>query len=364
MGGGIIGLSIAWRAAQLGLSVTVLDKDARPAGASWVAAGMLAPVTEADFGEDALLGLNLEGARRWPDFTAELSESAGTDLNATEPGSLYVAVDRDQLEALRRLYDYQLSVGLTVSWLDSRSCRKLEPGLHPSTRGGILADGDAAVDPRKVIDALVTALKHASVPVSYGSRVASIRRGDPPAAVLEDGEAVAGRCIVLAAGCWSTLIPGVADEIKDAVRPVKGQILRLRTSFSHPALRRVVRNEEVYLVPRPNGELIVGATVEEKGFDTTLTAGAVFELLRAAGEVFPGVRELELVEASVGLRPGSRDNLPLIGPSGVPGVVVACGHYRNGILQAPVTADAIAHLLAKGELPEGNDPYDPRRFAS
>jgi glycine oxidase len=154
----------------------------------------------------------------------------------------------------------------------------------------------------------------------------------------------------------------VPSSIGKALRPVKGQIVRLRMDPSRPGLQHVLRTEEVYLVPRPDGELVVGATVEEKGFDLTLTAGGVFELLRAADELLPGIRELELVEIGVGLRPGTPDNLPLIGPTETPGLVVAAGHYRNGILQAPLTADTIAHLLAKDEMPQEMVSLQAGRF--
>lgn len=362
VGAGIVGLSIGWRTAQLGLSVMVVEREPRPSGASWVAAGMLAPITEIEFGSDALLQLNIEGARRWPGFLAELSECSGLDLNSTKPGTLYLALDRDQSEALRRLYEHQMEAGLKVAWLDSRSCRSLEPGLHPSVRAGVLAAEDGAVDPRQVSRGLLAALDAIGVRVTFGAEVVSIRTADRPTVKLRDGETISADHVVLAAGCWAGTIEGVPSSIAKALRPVKGQILRLRFDPSYPVLQHVVRTDEVYLVPRPNGELVVGATVEEKGFDLTLTTGGIFELLRAADEVFPGIRELELAEAGVGLRPGTPDNLPLMGPTDVPGLIVAAGHYRNGILQAPLTADTIAHLLAKDELPPEMAALQAGRF--
>lgn len=362
VGGGIIGLSIAWRACLQGLSVTVLERERSPAGASWMAAGMLAPVTEATFGENDLLALNLEGARRWPGFLKELENCSGMKLERLEKGTLFVALDRDQAEALRRLYDYQESLGLEVAWLNSRACRQLEPALHPRARSAVLAEADGAVDPRDVIRGLASALRRAGVTVRRPACVVSVEPGEHAGVLLSDGEKVSGKCIVLAAGCWSGSIRGIPDHIRKALRPVKGQILRLRgQSNVRPLIRHVVRTEEVYLVPRPNGELVAGATVEEKGFDTTLTAGGVFELLRAADEVVPGIRELELVEAGAGLRPGTPDNMPLIG-SCAPGLIVATGHYRNGVLQAPVTGDAVAHLLVDSKVPEEIASFNPSRF--
>ncbi len=362
VGGGIIGLSIGWRACQLGLSVLVLDRSNPPNAASAVAAGMLAPVTEATFGEEGLLRLNLESARRWPAFAEELSFSSGIHLADHEQGILHIALDRDQAEALRRLYDHQLSLGLQVEWLSSIACRRLEPGLHPSTRAGILARNDAAVDPRRVVEALQTALRSGGGEIRHGAEVTEVE-GPQPRVRLAGGQVISAGSVVIAAGPWSGRLPGLPAYMSKAIRPVKGQILRLRSPASLPVpVLHVLRTEEVYLVPRPGGEMVLGATVEEKGFDTAPTAGGVFELLRAGDELLPGIREMELVEVSAGLRPGTPDNAPLLGPI-APGLIAATGHYRNGVLLAPVTADGIAELLAKGELPAELTGFDPQRFA-
>ena len=364
VGAGIIGLSIAWRAAQVGLAVTVLEGDEAPRGASWVAAGMLAPVTEAAFGEDSLLRLNLESASRYPAFVNELSELTGIELRGGIEGTLFVALDRDQSESLRRLFNYQHSLGLKVSWLSTDSCRKLEPALHPSVRSAVLAEGDWAVDPRALSQALRKALELAGVQINYSSPVAAIAAEPGSGVILRDGQKVPANQIVLAAGAWSGKIEGVPTSIGASVRPVKGQILRLRPPAGEPCpASHVIRTEEVYIVPRATGELVVGATVEEKGFDTALTAGAIFELLRAAQEVLPAIREMELVECQAGLRPGTPDNGPLLGTC-KPNLIAATGHYRNGVLLAPVTADAISQLLANGETPPEIAPFSPLRFAS
>lgn len=362
VGGGIIGLGIAWRASQLGQSVLVLDRADPPSGASSVAAGMLAPVTETTFGEDALLRLNLEGARRWPGFAAELAEISGVALSGHEPGILHVALDRDQGESLRRLYDHQQEMGLDVEWLTSSQVRRLEPGLHSSTRAAIHARQDWAVDPRQVMEALRIALKAAGGAVRHGAEVDAVITGPDPSVHLTTGETLHAGQLVLAAGPWSGRIPGVPDAIAKALRPVKGQILRLRRRPAQPqALQHTVRSDDAYLVPRPGGEVVLGATVEEQGFDTTPTAGGVFELLRAGDELLPGIREMELVEVSAGLRPGTPDNGPLLGMADT-GLLVATGHYRNGVLLTPVTADGIAELLVKGKLPSELDGFGPGRF--
>jgi glycine oxidase len=362
VGAGIIGLTIGWRTAQLGRSVLIVDRDSSPRGASWVAAGMLAPVTEASFGEESLLRLNVESARRWPEFASELSAITGVGLLADHPGTLHVAVDRDGVESLRRLYDYQLQLGLDVEWLEAAELRRLEPGLHPAARSAVLARADTAVDPRRALSALQSAFLGAGGRMRTGDEVVAFEAGDEPSIVLAAGGSIRAQVVVIAAGCWSGSISGLPEKLARAVRPVKGQLLRLRSRAAAPAIRHNIRTEEVYLVPRPGGETVVGATVEEMGFDTTPTAGAALELLRAGDEVVPAIREMELVEVSVGLRPGSPDNAPLIGPTSVPGLVLATGHYRNGILLAPVTAEAIAHLIAKGEPMALCSDFEPSRL--
>jgi glycine oxidase len=363
VGGGVIGLGIAWRAAQAGLSVTVVDQ-APGRGASWAAAGMLAPVTEVHYGERPLLGLNLAAAARWPGFAAEVEDAAGRPVGYRPAGTLAVARDADDNAALEDLYRFQLRCGLQVERLRSRECRQLEPGLAPGIRGGVLAPGDHQVDNRALVEALLVACERSGVRLLEG-RVAELATdGDRvTGVVLGDGERLAAGAVVLAAGCWSAGLGGLAAEAVVPVRPVKGQLLYLRGPADQPLCQRNVRGLEVYVVPRGDGRVVVGATVEEQGFDTRVTAGAVGDLLRAALELLPDVAELELAETVVGLRPGSPDNAPMLGPAGPEGLVVATGHYRNGILLTPVTADAIAELLATGRVPDLIAPFAPGRFA-
>lgn len=366
IGAGAIGLGIGWRASQLGLSVLVVDRAAAGRGASWVAAGMLAPITEANFGEDDLLRLNLESARRYPGFLDELSDASGRPVATTTRGTLSVALDRDQMEALDRLWAFRRSMGLPVERLGGSACRALEPALHPSVRGGVLAAADQAVDPRDLTAALVGAVETSGGEVRTGAEVVEVLLSDGRVAGVRTAneERISSPLVVLAAGCWSGQVRGVPERIARSIRPVKGQVLRLRSRGPYRTpIEHIVRSEEVYLVPRSSGEVVVGATEEEQGFDTSLTAGGVLELLRAANECVPGIRELELAEAAAGLRPGSPDNAPLLGRCSVEGLVLACGHHRNGILLAPVTADAIAQLLVKGEAPPEIAPFDPERFA-
>jgi glycine oxidase len=363
VGGGVIGLAIAWRAAGAGMTVTVVDETPGQ-GASWAAAGMLAPVTEVHYGERALLDLNLAAADRWPSFSTEVEEASGHPVGYRPGGTLAVARDADDNAALEDLYQFQLRCGLEVERLRSRECRQLEPGLAPGIRGGVLAAGDHQVDNRALVQALLIACRRAGVRLLEG-RVAELATdGDRvTGVVLAGGARLPAEAVVLAAGCWSGGLGGLAAEALPPVRPVKGQLLYLRGSAEEPLCSRNVRGLEVYVVPRGDGRVVVGATVEERGFDTRVTAAAVHDLLRAALELLPDVAELELTETVVGLRPGSPDNAPMLGPAGPDGLVVATGHYRNGILLTPVTADAIAELLATGQTPELIAAFAPSRFA-
>jgi glycine oxidase len=354
VGGGVIGLACAWRAAQRGAEVAVIERSERPhAGATGVAAGMLAPVGELTFGERELLGLALESARLWPDFAAEVEAASGVETGYERCGALHVALDRDEAAQLRRRHDLQRELGLEADWLAPRQCRELEPGLTPSFNGGVHAAGEAAVDPRALAVALLAALSASGVEVRSGREVVDgIWDGERLAGVRtaggEEGEAeVRADAVVLCNGAWSGVTEWLPEQARPPVRPVKGEVLELRTRPGHePAARGIIASERVYLVPRRDGRLIVGATEEEQGFDTTVTAGGAHDLLREAYRLLPEVAEMELAGAIAGLRPGTPDNLPRIGPGAVEGLVLATGHYRNGILLAPLTAEAIAAHLA------------------
>ncbi|MGW7056379.1 glycine oxidase ThiO [Streptomyces sp. NPDC054887] len=368
VGGGIIGLVTAWRAAQRGLRVAVADP--RPGGgAARVAAGMLAAVTELHYGEETLLGLNLASAARYPDFVAELEAASGQGTGYRTCGTLAVALDADDRAHLRELHALQRRSGLDSEWLTGRECRRLEPMLAPGVRGGLRVDGDHQIDPRRLAAALLTACERAGV-VCHRVRAErlSVVRERAVGAVLADGTELTADQVVLAAGSLSGKLAGVPRDVLPPVRPVKGQVLRLTVPpayapFLSRTVRAVVRGSHVYLVPRENGELVVGATSEELGWDTTVTAGGVYELLRDAHELVPGITELPLTETLAGLRPGSPDNAPLLGPTALAGLHLATGHYRNGVLLTPVTGDAMAAVLTGGELPAEARPFSPLRFA-
>ncbi len=358
VGGGIIGLAVAWRARQRGLSVCLIERHAIGAGASRVAAGMLAPVSEVEFDQARrkTLALALSSADMWPSFAAELAELAGVDVGLRRAGTLMVARDADEARELERQLAFRQSLDVAVSRLLPSQAREREPALAPNVRLALLADGDHSVDPVLAVHALLVACRRSGVEVvehagdvavavdAEGGRVEGVR--------LADGSLRAAGQVVVAMGAWSALLDGLPESLRVPVRPVKGQILRLRDPAGPGLLNGAVRGAGVYIVPRNDGRYVVGASMEERGFDLAATAGVVHELLRHARDLVPGISEFQLEEVCVGLRPGTPDNAPLIGASELQGLVWACGHYRNGILLSPLTAALTAGVLT-------GDPGDP-----
>lgn len=369
VGAGLIGLVTAWRAAQRGFRVTACDPGL--AHAAWsVAAGMLTPATEAAFGEEPLMRLGVLSRERYPGFAAEVEAASGLPTGFRPMGTLQVAFDRDDLAGLDELRLLQERLGLTTERLTGRECRRVEPMLAPAVRGGILAPDDHSVDPRLLTAALRTAASRAGV-VFRTDRVSEllVSGGTAVGVRSQTGDELRGEQIVLAAGCWSAGLGGLPEGLLPALRPVKGQLLRLRLpAGAEPVVRRTVRGlvhgTPVYLVPREDGGLVLGATQEELGFDTRLTVEGVWRLLRDANELVPGLGDLEIVEPSVGLRPGSPDNGPLLGPTRLPGLHTATGHHRHGVLLAPITGDAMAEALSGGRLPAEAVPFAADRFAA
>lgn len=368
VGGGAIGLAAAWRLAQGGLTVTVCDP-APGSQATHASAGMLAPVTEAHYGEDRLLALNLTAAARWPAFAAELEAEAGRPVGHRTCGSLLVAFDADDARVLDDLGAHLDRLGLAAEALTGSQARAVEPALAPGVRRGLRVVGDHQADNRLLADALLTALATRGVEVlRHGVRRVVVEADAVHGVELDDGTVVACERVVLAAGAWSARIDGVPADARPPVRPVKGQILRIQGPVADPVLRGnvrgLVRGRSLYLVPRASGRIVVGATVEEQGFDTTVTVEGIHHLLHDAAVLVPGLLDLELAEIGAGLRPGSPDNEPIVGHTTVEGLVVATGHFRNGILLTPVTADAVAGLFGVGPAVEEIDGFGPERFAA
>ena len=366
-GAGVIGTAIAWRAALAGLDVVVVDPQAAD-GATLVAAGMLAPVSESLFGEDELLRLNLLARRRFPEFAAELEQAVGAHIGLRREGTLAIAYDPGDYAALMRLTAFRRSAGLEAEELDSRACRKLEPFLTPDVHGGVLFCADWSVDNRRYAAALRKAMLAAGAR-AVRDRVAEVRGRDgrPGAGVrLAGGDVIECGTVVVATGSWTGAVAGLPEALRSAIRPVKGQLLRLR----HPdgmapvttrTIRAIVRGADIYLVPRADGEMIVGSTQEERG-DRTVTAGAVHDMLHDAMSVVPVTSELILAETCVGLRPGTPDNGPVVGWSGTAGVLMATGHYRNGILLSAATADAVVAYLTGQRTDAEWAPFVPARW--
>ena len=363
IGGGVIGLAIAWRASERGLRTTLLERDQPGSGTSRVAAGMVAPIAEARAGEEALLELGLASARTYPRFVSELARAAGReDVGYLECGTLLVARDGDEAESLMRELEFRIRLGLAVERVRASEARRLEPALTPALRLALDVPDDHAIDPRKLAAALTDALRAAGGELRCSASAAAVEMHDGrvDAVLLAGGERLRAARVVIAAGAWS---PSIAGVPRVPIRPVKGQILRLHDPAGPGLLTRVVRFEGGYIVPRGDGRYVIGGTMEERGFDTTVTAGAVFDLLRDASELVPGVSELVLDELSAGLRPATPDNCPVIGPSDVPGLFFAAGHHRNGILLTPITAELVADALTGRPPSEHAEALAPGRFA-
>jgi glycine oxidase len=364
VGAGICGLAIAWRLAGRGRAVTVIDAGAAGRAASWAAAGMLAPQVEAEPGEETLLPLILESRAMWRDFAAELTRDSGHELGYRDQGTMVVALDRDDRAALEFRFDYLSRQGIGLEWLTGAQARRREPHLAPGVSAAMVSADDHQVDNRAVVAALravcvakgVTLIEHDAVEeiLVAGGRIAGVRlatrRIDAP-------------IVVLAAGAWSRNIAGLPEDLRPPVRPLKGQMMAVRMDARAPLISHVVWGPGVYLVPRDDGRLLIGATVEEMGFDISMTAGGMFELLRAAWETLPGIYELPVIESWAGLRPASRDDAPILGATALDGLVMATGHHRNGILLAPITAATIARLILTGEVADAIRPFTLARFA-
>lgn len=362
VGGGVIGLATGWTLVREGVPVTLFERDRAGRGTSWLAAGMLAPDAEIGFEERELYNLSRESLRRWPDFAREVEAASGADVDYRDEGTLIVADDRDSAESIRRLYEFQQAQGLDVEWLTGDAAREIEPFLAPRLSAAIFAPSDHQVDNRKLLEALRTAFQqdggtlHEETPVQ-----AIVPDAEAPAVTTAEGHRVEASHVVVAAGVWSRQIDGIEPEQRPSVRPVKGQMMELQMKRPF-GLEHVVRGPDAYLAPKSSGRLLIGATSEEMGFDTTVTAGGLYDLLEGAWEVVPGIYDLPMNDTWAGLRPASRDHAPVLGAAPAPGVVYATGHYRHGVLLTPVTAQEIARLVRTGETSRWLEPFSPCRF--
>lgn len=362
VGGGLIGLSVAWRLAEAGRSVVVIERGQVGAGASLAATGMLAPAAEHEPGSDHLLPLALESLHRWPGFRDSLQAASGLDIDYREDGTVVLAVGRDEVERLRFRYELQKRSGVAAEWLSGPQVRAREPLLRPNVTAGILCPLDAQVDPRLVMAALLRACEATGVTIVEERAVEGLdRRGGRVVGVRAGGQTVASDSVILAAGAWSGQAGLLPDGLALPVRPLKGQSLALRTTRRTGTLSGMVWTAEVHMAPKGDGGLIIGATVEDCGFTPGVTAGGVFALLEGARRILPGVEEMAIEAVWSGFRPTSDDDAPIIEET-LPGLVVATGHHRNGYLLAPATADAVAALVTEGALPDFARGFTRARF--
>ncbi len=363
IGAGVIGLGIAWRLAGRA-AVTVFDRGKAGAGASYAAAGMLAACCEAEPGEEALIALGRESQARWPGFAEELLRASGIDVELRREGTLVLALTADDQAEIAHRLEFQLQLDLPLEWLSAAATRAREPHLAGKIAGALFSPQDHQVDNRKLVQALRIAAEAAGVAICEQRPVKEIfvQGGRAKGVVLEDGTIAAADIVVLAAGAWSRNIAGLPPDGRPPVRPIKGQMLALRMDAAAPLISHVLWAPGAYLVPRRDGRLIVGATVEEKGFDDTITAGGMLTLIEAAWRAVPAIEELPIEEIWVGHRPGSRDDAPILGPGPLQGLFYATGHHRNGILLAPVTADAMARLVLDDVVEPAIKPFGLERF--
>ena len=359
-----MGLGIAWRLAQSGCPVTVYDAGEAARGASWAAAGMLAAAVETEPGEEKLLALTLESQRLWPDFARELEAVSGIAIGYRDEGTMVVALTRDDAEQLHFTYEFQKGLGLELQWLSGGEARRREPHLRPGIPAAVLSAQDHQVENRLLGRALADAARRAGVVLHEHCPVRELSLAAGRACgVVTDRGCDRADAVVLAAGAWSREIGGIPRSHLPPVRPIKGQMLALRMDPGTPLLRHVMwLPRGGYLVPRLDGRLLIGGTVEERGFDGSLTAGGLLALIEGAWRAVPAIEELPLAETWVGFRPGSRDDAPMLGPSGIDGLVFATGHHRNGILLTPVTAEVVSAYVLTGHLAETARPFTPERF--
>jgi glycine oxidase len=363
IGAGIVGLGIAWRLAPRA-AVSVFDRGKAGAGASHAAAGMLAACCEAEPGEEVLVALGRESQARWPAFAAELERASGVDVELRREGTLVLALTADDQAEIAHRLEFQRRLDLPLEWLSAAATREREPHLAGKIAGALFSPQDHQVDNRKLVTALRIAAEAAGATIHEHRPVKDfvVQGGRAKGVALEDGSIAAADIVVLAAGAWSRTIGGLPPDRRPPVRPVKGQMLALQMDAAAPLLNHVLWAPGAYLVPRRDGRLVIGGTVEERGFDETITAGGMLTLLEAAWRAIPAVEELPIAETWVGHRPGSRDDAPILGRGPLEGLFYATGHHRNGVLLAPVTADAMARLILDDVVEPAIKPFGLERF--
>lgn len=364
IGGGVCGLVIGWQLANAGQRVTLLERGRCGQAATHAAAGMLAAVAECEPGEEQLLQLTRWAQELWPSFLERLEAASGLRPEYREEGTLVVALNRDEVDRLRFRHDFQAALGLPLQWLDGRDVRQREPHLRQTAAAAIYSPEDHQVDNRQLAESLKRAFLNAGGDLREETEVTGLDCPEeaPKRIFIANGEVLEADSLVLAAGAWTRGLPGLPDAAKPPVRPLKGQSLALQMDPEAPLLEHVLWTEQIYCVPRRDGRLIIGATVEERGFDDSVTAGGLYALIEGARRALPGIEDLPVIESWSGFRPGCRDDAPVLGATSVPGLYLATGHHRNGILLAPVTGLCLAEQILTGEMPERARPFSLARF--
>jgi glycine oxidase len=367
IGGGIIGSSIAFELASEKLDVVVLDREEPGRGASWAAAGMLSPGPDSSEAL-SLVPLAKESLKLYPRFIGALEETSGLHAHYSSPGALQIfpgpraEADRDKMIA-----EFQ-GLGIAIESVSPDGAHTMESAVNPAARAAAWLPSEATVDPRLLMEAVLSALRHRHVEIRAGCKVTSIiHRERNCSGVTAGGENVAAKIVVVAAGCHSSTLAS-ENTVENGwlsryapTRPIRGQMLALHSQEIN--LRHVLRSERGYLVPRLEGRIIAGSTIEDVGFDKHVTAGGMRKILDAAIELAPSLSSAEIVETWAGLRPGTPDNLPILGPTDIEGLFIASGHYRNGILLAPVTAKLVRDWVLNKKISASAEIFSPLRFA-
>lgn len=354
IGGGVAGLSIGWRLRQAGAEVTVLERAQPGRGATWASAGMIAALAEMEDTTAPLAEFGKHSARQWPEFACEIEEASGIDIGFRVDGTLLAVRSREEAAGLRA------HAGAGQTFLSPGEAREAEPLLSDDIAGALLDPGEAQVDNRALGPALGLAFQRAGGKLSINEPVIRIEGANGRALAARTPFALHGAdAFVVAAGAWSSRIEGLPPEAVPSVVPVKGEMLALAPEgVALP--KHMIWGNEIYLVPR-GGRLLVGATVTQEGFDTRPTQQAAQWLYSHAVALMPALAKWAMVEHWAGLRPGSPDDLPLLGPTLLDRLFVASGQFRNGILLAPAFAEAARDIVLHKASPES--AFDPRRFA-
>ena len=365
IGGGIIGLSIAWRLIDIGKKVIIIDKKNLGKEASWAAAGMLSGRLDLKPCEKKLLPIFEKSHLAWPKFAEELENKSGKSIGYKKEGTLRVACDLDEEKKLKNNYDFLKNNKVNITRLSGDKIRDKEPYVSNNVLSGFFSPDDHHVNNRYILDALITILKKNKNNCIFKENTEVekiITNKNQVIGVKTNNEIIKTKEIIVCSGAWTSKIKNI--EIKEVpIRPVKGQMVCLKIPKNISLLKHILWRENVYLVPRNNSDLIIGATEEEMGYDKSLTVGGIYNLLKIAREVLPAIEDLSIVESWSGLRPTSRDDAPIIGPSKkLKGLIYATGHHKNGILLAPLTSSVIKNYYLNGNIGNDFNNFEPGRF--